>query len=101
MMRTAYIVNRKWKMAGLGLTIFYCLFSPFAVLHASSVQSGSSFLKIDTPARPPAMAGAYTASAGDLECLYYNPCRPAALGQRRLSLTPSQTHQGAKYEDAS
>ena len=97
------------RIAGATSRVFYVICFGFylasAICHppslqAASLQSGSAFLRMDAAARPGAMAGAYTAPAGDVDSLSYNPAGLAALGRRELMFTHAEWLAGTRYDYA-
>ena len=53
-------------------------------------NTGASFLRIGTGARPAALGGAYTALAADVDALYYNPGGLANLTRREFGATHAE-----------
>lgn len=73
------------------------LLTPSGLLLAA-LNSGASFLKIGTGARPAALGGAYTAIAGDVDAMYYNPGGLAHLSKRELGATHAQWLLGTRFD---
>jgi hypothetical protein len=72
-----------------------------SVVMASSAfadTSGAAFLQIGDGARPLALAGAYTAAAGSVDSIYYNPGGLASLDGKELSLTHSDWLEGTTFD---
>ncbi|MBI4345485.1 MAG: PorV/PorQ family protein [Elusimicrobia bacterium] len=65
---------------------------------AASLDSGASFLKIGSGARPAAMGEAYTALADDVNALYYNPGGLAGLAKRELGATHAEWLLGSRFD---
>lgn len=64
----------------------------------SAQNTGASFLRIDTGARPAAMGGAYTAVADDVNALYYNPGGLSLLSRRELGATHTEWLLDSKFD---
>lgn len=77
--------------------VFITLLFP-ATLHAASIQSGSAFLDLDAAARPAGLAGAYTASAGTLDTLAYNPAGLAVMPRKEAAFTHAEWLVGTQYD---
>lgn len=60
-----------------------------------------SFLKIDTGARPSAMAGAYTSYGNDPFVLFYNPALIAELSKHEIGLMHFEYFEDINYENIS
>jgi len=60
--------------------------------------TGATFLQIGSGAAPLALGNAYTASAGDIDSLYYNPGGLAALNRPELSITHSDWLEGTEFD---
>ncbi|HID95388.1 MAG TPA: PorV/PorQ family protein [Candidatus Latescibacteria bacterium] len=69
-----------------------------ARIHDDAGTTGMAFLKIGVGARAVAMAGAYTAVAGDQTTSYWNPAGLAKIKGRDVSLMHTQWLQGIRYE---
>src|SRR5262249_35354607 len=65
--------------------------------YAASADSGAAFLKLGAGARPLALAGAYTASPGDVDAMYYNPAGLSLLPRKELSITHSEWIQDPNF----
>ena len=55
--------------------------------HAQALSAGADFLKVELPARPAAMAGAFVAFSDDSSGFLWNPSALGALKQPQLSVT--------------
>lgn len=73
------------------------LLTPSPLLLAG-LNSGAAFLKIGTGARPAALGGAYTAVAGDVDAMYYNPGGLANLSRRELGATHAEWLLGTRFD---
>ncbi|TPW18149.1 MAG: hypothetical protein FD129_86 [bacterium] len=73
------------------------LLTPSSLLLAA-LNSGAAFLKIGTGARPAALGGAYTAVAGDVDAMYYNPGGLAHLTKRELGATHAEWLLGTRFD---
>ncbi|TBR19408.1 PorV/PorQ family protein, partial [bacterium] len=73
------------------------LLTPSGLLLAA-LNSGAAFLKIGTGARPAALGGAYTAIAGDVDAMYYNPGGLANLSRRELGATHAEWLLGTRFD---
>lgn len=73
------------------------LLTPSGLLLAA-LNSGAAFLKIGTGARPAALGGAYTAIAGDVDAMYYNPGGLAQLSKRELGATHAEWLLGTRFD---
>lgn len=67
-------------------------------LPLAALNSGASFLKIGTGARPAALGGAYTAIAGDVDAMYYNPSGLAQLSRREIGATHAEWLLGTRFD---
>lgn len=85
-----------WRPWVLALT-FAFLLTPSAWLMAG-LTSGATFLKIGTGARPAALGGAYTALAGDVDALYYNPGGLGHMARAELGATHTEWLLGTKFD---
>jgi hypothetical protein len=87
-------MNRKYK----SLVLLFGLSTSSIQCFSATTHTGAAFLSLGGGARPAAMQGAYTAAAGDLDSIYYNPGGLAALGTRSLSLTHAEWILGSNYD---
>jgi hypothetical protein len=88
MTTTAYIVNRKWKIAGFGLTILYGLLTLFAVpVYAAFEDKG-------TGARGTALGDTYASLGDDLLSLAYNPASLARVEQKQITTELARLYTG-------
>lgn len=72
------------------------------LLHASSPGSTAlSFLKIDTGAKPSAMAGAYTSYGDDAFSMFYNPALLVNLKKHRVDVMHFEYLEDINYENIS
>jgi len=88
MMKTAYIENRKLKMAGFALTIFYCLFSLLAV------PARAAFEDTGTGAREVALGGAAVVASDDAFSLMVNPAGLAQVRRQEIVGEYSRLYAG-------
>lgn len=65
---------------------------------AGALESGSTFLNIGTGARPEALGGAYTAMAGDVHALHYNPAGLAGVARPEAAATHARWPLGASFD---
>ncbi len=91
--RLAFALVRPWVLALFG--IFFL--TPSSFLFAGA-QTGASFLRIGTGARPAALGGAYTAMARDVDSIYYNPSGLAAINHKEFGATHSQWLLGTTFD---
>jgi hypothetical protein len=86
------------RRAVLGLILAVAALSP-GVLRALS--SGADFLKVELPARPAAMAGAFAAFNDDASGFLWNPAALGALKQPQLGVTHFNSILDTSFDQAS
>lgn len=84
--------------AALLLTAHCSLLATLASSIHAATNTGASFLRIDTGARPAALGGAYTAIADDVNAMYYNPGGLASLKLREVGATHAQWLLGSTFD---
>src|SRR5262245_9662267 len=78
--------------------IFAALLAPRYLPLAYAGTTGAAFLQIADGARPLSLAGAYTAAAGSVDSLYYNPGGMAMLEGKEASFTHSDWLEGMGFD---
>lgn len=63
--------------------------------------SAASFMKIDSAARPAALAGAFTALADDATAVHYNPAGIGFLNQKEVSFSHNEWFESIRLESLS
>ncbi len=76
----------------LSVIVVQCIILFYAPLYSMKkvAQSNHQFLKLEMGARAIAMGGAYTAIAGDPNCIFYNPAGTAFVNGFALAFNHSQ-----------
>jgi hypothetical protein len=63
-----------------------------------SIESGSTFLRIDPTARPASMGGAFTAIGGDIDAVPYNPGGLSTMVKRQATFTHAEWLMGTNFD---
>lgn len=82
----------------VSLLVACCLLIAAACCPLTAASSSSSFLQLDPTSRPAALAGAYTAAAGDIDSLAYNPGGLSAMPGKQAVFTHAEWLVDTSYD---